>query len=176
MIELSGRIHPVFRMTAPKSAFSNQRICLWFLYFSIFSFFFRGQMKGEPEDSEQQRIIKVRRPHKRANPAASGEQCSRACRDKRTARRAIRRELSEQMSPRGANVESKACQLARKAGPTTNRPNQRAEIVNCARVGAINLKSGIKTKATTGCSKTRALAKRVPFRIKSNFLKFDHTV
>ena len=76
-------------------------------------------MKGEPEDSEQQRI-QVRRPHKRANPAASGEQCSRACRDKRTARRAIRRELSEQMSSRGANVESKACQLTRKAGPTNS--------------------------------------------------------
>ena len=176
MIELSGRIHPVFRMTAPKSAFQNSETYLWFyIRFSIFSSFFNGQIKGEPEDREHRRQ-KAEGRTRRANPAASSEQCSRACRDKRTARRAIRRELSEQMSPRGANVESKACQLTRKAGPTRNSHNQRAEIVNSARVGAINLKSGIKTKTTTGCSKTRALTKRVPFRVNTNFLKFCQTI
>ena len=40
MIELSSIIHPVFRMTAPKSAFSNSRTCLWFYIFSIFFFLF----------------------------------------------------------------------------------------------------------------------------------------
>ena len=113
---------------------------------------------------------------KPANPAASSEQCSRACRDKRTARRAIGRELSKQMSPRGANVKSKTCQLARKAGATSNSRYQRAEIVNSAWGRTINLKSGVKTKTTTGSSKTRALTKSVPFRVKMNFRKICQTV
>ena len=66
---------------------------------------------------------------KRASPTASSEQCSRACRDQRKARWAIRRELPEQMSTRGADVESKARQFSGKACPLRNSSNQRAEIV-----------------------------------------------
>ena len=144
-----------------------------------------SQKTKVPGEVRRQRFLFVETCKKRkhtdgrtkwSNPATSSEQCSRACRDKRTARRAIRRELSEQMSPRGANVESKACQFARKAGPTSNSHHQRTKIVNRARVRAINLKSGVKTKATTVRSKARALTKRVPFRIKTNVLKSYHTI
>ena len=140
------------------------------MHFQFYFFLLWVQIEGEPEDKEQQKRTysedeKVQEAEQSGRPAASGKQCSRAGRVKRTARWAIRRELSEQIWSRRANVESKACQLTRKAGPTNNSRHQRAEIVNCARVGAIDLKSGAKTKTTTGCSKTRALTKRVPFRI-----------
>ena len=134
--------------------------------FKFYLLFFEGRSKeSQRTRKKSSRREKAEGRANRANPAASSEQCSRACRDKRTARRAIRRELSEQMSSRGANVKSKACQLARKAGATSNSRYQRAEIVNSAWGRTINLKSGVKTKATTGSSKTRALTKSVPFRV-----------
>ena len=95
-------------------------------------FFFAGQKRGISDGKAKKPLRGLEEAEgraKRASLTASNEQCSRACRDQRTARWAIRRELPEQMPTRGADVESEARQFSGKAGPLRNSSNQRAEIV-----------------------------------------------
>ena len=45
-------------------------------------------------------------------------------------RRAVRRELPEKVSAKGADVESEACQLTTETGQTRHSSQQRAAIIN----------------------------------------------
>ena len=71
-------------------------------------FFFAGQKRGISDGKAKKPLRGLEEAEgraKRASLTASNEQCSRACRDQRTARWAIRRKLPEQMPTRGADVE-----------------------------------------------------------------------
>ena len=100
--------------------------CQCFFLFSDFVIFINFKLQPEEEASGKymENRHRVQGRTEQTSSTTSDEQSSRARRNERTARLAIRRELPEQVSARGADVESEACQLTGETGCTRHSSQQ----------------------------------------------------
>ena len=92
-------------------------------------FEFLKQLEGEASGEGIERNRRVQGRIRQMSPITSYEESNRARRDERTAKRAIKRELPEQVSAKGADVESERCQLIRETEQTRHSSQQLTDII-----------------------------------------------